>query len=575
MNRKVLYMLLFFFILFNLIFDFNINNYFNIINLCFSKNIILTTKLYASICAIFCLISCFLVIDILLVIYKGKTENKGLKIKKDDKTHGSANWMNENELENILGTDSTPGIILGKYNEKIVKLPFDSYFNKNICVFGSSGSMKTIGFLLTNLLELSKHRKSIIVTDPKGEIYRTTSSYFRAIGYSVKVLNLNDMKHSDRWNPLAENEDINDVQTSANVIISNTQRAQTGSAEFWPRAEENLLKAFEFYYLDKEDNNLTQIYKDIANDELIALYDKFNSLDKDNPAKMSYNIFASGSDTIKASVITGLGTRLQLFQNKDLQRLTEASDIDLTLPAREECIYYIITSDTHSAYDFIASLFYTFLFTKLVKYADSKPSGKCDVEVFCFLDEFANIGQIPDFNKKISTVRSRGIALIPILQNVGQLKNRYPQDVWQEIIGNCDTRISMGTTDVLTAKYFCDSIGVSTVETASIRKSASIEGSIEEYGQQNITTMKRNLLNVDEILRIPSDKLLVVLRGNKPLLLDKVMYKNHPISNKLKDSSVLEYIPEYRLQKQKDETQNKSENQNIKNKNNIKGFKYF
>ena len=153
-----------------------------------------------------------------------------------------------------------------------------------------------------------------------------------------------------------------------------------------------------------------------------------------SPARMSYNIFASGSDTIKASVITGLGTRLQMFQNEDLQRLTAKSDIDLTLPAKEPCIYYVITSDMNSAYDFIGSLFYAFLFNKLVKYADSTPTGKCDNEVFCFLDEFANIGQIPDFNKKISTVRSRGIALIPILQSLGQLKNRYPNGMGEEII---------------------------------------------------------------------------------------------------------------------------------------------
>ena len=133
-----------------------------------------------------------------------------------------------------------------------------------------------------------------------------------------------------------------------------------------------------------------------------------------------------GSDTIKASVITGLGTRLQSFQNEDLQRLTSETDIDLTLPGKEACIYYVITSDVDSSNDFLASLFFTFLFIKLVRYADSRLNGKCDNEVYCFLDEFANIGQIPDFNKKISTVRSRGIALIPIVQNLGQLQNRYP-----------------------------------------------------------------------------------------------------------------------------------------------------
>ena len=154
-------------------------------------------------------------------------------------------------------------------------------------------------------------------------------------------------------------------------------------------------------------------------------------------------------------------------------------------------------------------------------------------------------GQIPDFNKKISTVRSRGIALIPILQNVGQFKNRYPNDLWEEIIGNCDTRIGMGMTDVLTAQYFCDLIGISTVETTSVRKSNSIEGDIEEYGQKNISTLKRNLLNVDEILRIPSTKLLVNLRGNKPLLLDKMIYKEHPLSHKLKDNPISEYNPNW------------------------------
>ncbi len=154
-------------------------------------------------------------------------------------------------------------------------------------------------------------------------------------------------------------------------------------------------------------------------------------------------------------------------------------------------------------------------------------------------------GQIPDFNKKISTVRSRGIALIPILQNIGQFKNRYPNDLWEEIIGNCDVRIGMGMTDVLTAEYFCDMIGVSTVETSSVRKSNSIEGDITEYGQKNISTLKRNLLNVDEILRIPSNKLLINLRGNKPLLLDKIIYKEHPLFKKLKDSPISEYNPKW------------------------------
>ena len=198
-----------------------------------------------------------------------------------------------------------------------------------------------------------------------------------------------------------------------------------------------------------------------------------------------------------------------------------------------------------SSYDFIASLFYTFLFIKLMRYADSRPDGKCENEVFFFLDEFANLGQIPDFNKKISTVRSRGIGLIPILQNKPQLDSRYPNGISDEIVGNTDTRISMGINDVPTAEFFCESIGVATVESTSIRKENSIEGEFADFGQKNTTSVKRNLLNVDEILRLPTNKMLIALRGNKPILLDKVIFTEHPISKKLKDSPITDYFPEW------------------------------
>ena len=393
MNKKVyFYIFLFLFFTLNIVIITNVKKYIEILNICFNENIFLSNKLYAIISFTIAFISILIILDILLVISKGKSENKGIIFKPENGTYGTSDWMPENEIKEVLSIDDVPRIILGKYNENIVKIPLNSYFNKNICVFGSSGSMKTTAFLLTNLLELSKYRKSIIVTDPKAEIYRTTSSYFKSINYTVRVLNLKDMRHSDRWNPLAENENINDVQMSANVIISNTQK-KSGKDEFWPRAEENLLKAFLFYFLQilVDQNNLTNIYKKIAGGDINEIDAIFKGLPNEHPAKMSYNIFASGSDTIKASVITGLGTRLQTFQNEDLQRLTSASDIDLTLPAKKPCIYYVVTDDMNGAYDFLSSLFYTFLFIKLVRFADSRPNGKCDVDVFCFLDEFANI----------------------------------------------------------------------------------------------------------------------------------------------------------------------------------------
>ena len=154
-------------------------------------------------------------------------------------------------MKNIeLFSNHKQGIILGKKQGKIITLPLDSYFNKNITIIGSSGSMKTISFVLTNILQLIYLEKSIIMTDPKGELYRKTSNLLKERGYVIKVLNLCDMNHSDRFNPLSLNESINDVQVSSEVIITNTQKKSKGD-DFWPRAEENLLKAFEFYFLDR------------------------------------------------------------------------------------------------------------------------------------------------------------------------------------------------------------------------------------------------------------------------------------------------------------------------------------
>ena len=204
----------------------------------------------------------------------------------------------------------------------------------------------------------------------------------------------------------------------------------------------------------------------------------------------------------------------------------------------------MISSDTDSSRDFLVSLFFTFLFIKLVKYADSKPNGKCDVDVFFLLDEFANIGEIPDFNKKISTVRSRGLNLIPIVQSAGQFENRYPNEAWQEITGNCDIKICMSAGDTKTAEYFCDLIGVATAETKAIRKDEGFDGNLD-YGQKNISTVSRNLLNWDEILRLPKLKLIAVINNNKPLILDKMFYTEHSLAKELKETPINEYKPDW------------------------------
>lgn len=187
------------------------------------------------------------------------------------------------------------------------------------------------------------------------------------------------------------------------------------------------------------------------------------------------------------------------------------------------------------------------------------------------LDEFSNIGAIPEFNKKISTARSRGIGIIPIIQNIAQIKNRYPGDVWQEIVGNCDTRLVLACTDILTAEYVSNLLGVATAQNISVRKQAGIDGELE-YGQKNISNIQRKLLNPDEILRLPTNKMIVIVRGNKPLLIDKMIYTEHILAKELKDNSVSGYIPEWQKKKPNMIKEIQKENLKIKNKITFKTF---
>lgn len=348
MIKKIIKYISFFFLLvLNIILDLNIDNYILILEKCFNKSIILPTKYYLIIPITIALISILVYLIVLLVVFKNSTVKNGFKLNSKIGTHGTADWMTNKEAEKVLGLNNEPGILLGKKNGKSVVLPFKSYFNKNILIIGSPGSMKSIAFILLNILQLCKYGKSMIISDSKGDLYKRTAHLLNEKGYTVRVFNLCNMAHSDRWNPLAEIENIDDAQNTADIIISNTQKHNKNSDDFWPRAEENLLKAFILYFKEKmiETNTLTDIYLKIAGKDISDIDDMFKSLPQNSVARMSYNIFSQGSDTIKSSVLTGLGTRLQAFQNTLVQQITSDTDIDLELPAKQKCAYFIITSD--------------------------------------------------------------------------------------------------------------------------------------------------------------------------------------------------------------------------------------
>ena len=466
-------------------------------------------------------------------------------------TYGTSGFMTESEMQKVLELSApgkTDGTILGKLNGKAVCLPLKSRMNRNIAVFGASGTMKSRAFARNMIFQTVKRGESLVVTDPKSELYEDMAKYLEDNGYLVKVFNLVSPEHSDSWNFLAETEGEEIMaQTLVDVIIKNTGSLKGDS--FWDNSESNLLKALVLYVMleyPEENRNMGEVYKLLTDSSEAGLNKLFGILPISHPAKAPYNIFKQAAESVRGGIIIGLGSRLQVFQNRLICEMTGSDDIDLELPGHQKCAYFCITSDQDSTFDFLSSLFFSFLFIKLVRYADKHcAGGKLTVPVTFVCDEFPNIGTIPDFCKKISTVRSRGLNISIIFQNLAQLQNRYPQNQWQEILGNCDTQLFLGCTDELTATFISNRTGDVTIGVSSKAKQLGtwrISDYTPEYRQTN-SIGKRKLLTPDEVLRLPLDKALIILRGQKVLKVDKFDYTLHPDSKKLKPCKAVEHIP--------------------------------
>ena len=252
---------------------------------------------------------------------------------------------------------------------------------------------------------------------------------------------------------------------------------------------------------------------------------------------------------MRSGVIIGLGARLQVFQNKMIRQITSYDEIDLTLPGKQKCAYFCITSDQDSTFDFLSSLFMTFIFIKLVRFADKEGvDGKLPVPVHILADELANTGAILELNKKISVIRSRNLSISCIFQNLPQMQNRYPLNQWQEIIGNCDSQLFLGCTDEVTATFISNRSGDVTVGVSSEAKQLNswrVSDYTPEY-RQTRSIGKRKLLTPDEIQRLPLNKALIILRGQKVLEVEKYDYTLHPDAKKLVPRKAADHVPQWR-----------------------------
>lgn len=478
-------------------------------------------------------------------------------------TYGTAGFMSKKEMKGVLDMVSDVrkhhGIILGELDGQVVCLPEKTRFNGNLAVYGASGSKKTRAFCVNMILQSAARKSSLIICDPKSELYEKTSQYLRDKGYTVRKFDLVTPSSSDSWNCLAEiNGQELMAQLFCDVIIKNTG-SERGD-HFWDNAEMNLLKALVLYVeqsYPKEKRNIGEVYKLLTMSSEKELNAIFDVLPVEHPAKAPYNIFKQSGENVRGGVIIGLGSRLQVFQNKEIQQITSHNEIDLELPGKQPCAYYCITSDQDSTFDFLSSLFLSFVFIKLVRFADQKcPNGALPVPVHVLGEELTACGTIVDLSRKISVIRSRNISMSCVFQNLAALQNRYPYNQWQEILGNCDVHLFLGCTDPLTAEFISSRTGEASISVTSKAKQLGtwrISNYTPEY-RETSGVGRRKLYTMDEVLRLDLDRALIILRGKNVLEVNKFDYSKHPEAKKLRPSKASSHVPTWKKKAEQSRT---------------------
>ena len=439
-----------------------------------------------------------------------------------DFEHGSSDWSKNGEQYAVLSNKK--GIILAENNY----LPVDKRGNVNVLVVGGSGSGKSASYSIPNACQLLG---SYVFTDPKGELYDKTAGYLKAHGYDIKVLNLVKPQNSDGYNPLMHISSEIDVDVIANTIVKGQKTGDGGSDPFWDDSAEMLLKALIYYLMatrPEEEQNLASCAELVraanAKGGSNLLTELISKLPYDHPARMNYKSIEIAPEKTYSSILSTLKSKLGKFDSKEIAELTSTDTIDFEEIGNKKTAVYVISSDTHAAYDFLLTIFFSQMIQQLYNYADDN-GGKLKVPTYFILDEFANIGKIPDFDKKISTSRSRKISFSVILQNLDQLEAIYEKS-YETIIGNCDTHVFLGSNSYKTVEYFSKALGEKTIE----RDSISINRDRQYFKTGQSTSdqvMARALMTPDELRRMDNDLCIIFEKGIKPVKANKFYYFKH------------------------------------------------
>ncbi len=451
-----------------------------------------------------------------------------------DIEHGSSDWSKNGEQYAVL--NNKKGIILAENNY----LPEDKRGNVNVLVVGGSGSGKSASYSIPNAYQMLG---SYIFTDPKGELYDRTAGYLKKHGYEIKVLNLVKPQYSDGYNPLMHISSEIDVDVIANTIVKGQKSDGGGSDPFWDDSAEMLLKALIYYLMaarPEEEQNLASCAELVraanSNGGSNLLTELISKLPYDHPARMNYKSIEIAPEKTYSSILSTLQSKLGKFDSKEIAELTSTDTIKFEDIGNKKTAVYVISSDTHGAYDFLLTIFFSQMIQQLYNFADDN-GGRLKVPAYFILDEFANIGKIPDFDKKISTSRSRKISFSVILQNLDQLEAIYDKS-YETIIGNCDTHVFLGSNSYKTVEYFSKALGEKTIERESISVSRD-KGYHRTGTSDSDQIMARALMTPDELRRLDNDLCIIFEKGIKPVKANKFYYFKHKdMFNNLKNAEI-------------------------------------
>ena len=451
--------------------------------------------------------------------------------------YGSARWGNAKDIEPFMAPKFSDNIILTKTERLMMSnRPPDpkNARNKNVLVVGGSGSGKTRFWLKPNLLQC---HSSYVVTDPKGTIVLECGQAMLKNGYKVKVLNTINFKKSMHYNPFAYVHSEKDILKLVTTLMTNTKGEGSGGDPFWEKSERLLLTAliaYLHYEAPVEEQNFATLLEMLNTMQVLEDDEEyqnpvdllFEELGKKKPnsfAVRQYKLYKLAAGKTAKSILISCGARLAPFDIQELRDLTMYDELALDTLGDKKTALFLIMSDTDSTFNFLISMVYTQLFNLLCDKADDVYGGKLPIHVRCLIDECANIGQIPNLEKLVATIRSREISACLVLQARSQLKAIY-KDNADTIVGNMDSQIFLGGSEPTTLKDLSEMLGKETIDAFN---TSDTRGNSPSYGT-TFQKMGHELLSRDELAVLDGGKCILQLRGVRPFLSDKYDLTQHP-----------------------------------------------